>query len=87
VKAGGTELADAVAERVKKHRRSVVAFEEQLSDGRWFRISERGTSDDRIMGIITDISEKKDWEGKMELIAGTDALTGLPNRGLYPIKT
>ena len=83
VKAEETELADAVADRFKKHRQSVVAFDEQLRNGRWVRVSERRTSDDRIVGIVTDITERKDWEGKMKHLAENDALTGLPNRVLF----
>jgi diguanylate cyclase (GGDEF)-like protein len=47
------------------------------------RVSERRTSDESIVGIITDISDQKNWEGKMKLLAETDALTGLPNRTLF----
>jgi diguanylate cyclase (GGDEF)-like protein len=47
------------------------------------RVSERRTSDESIVGIITDISDQKNWEGKMKLLAEIDALTGLPNRTLF----
>ncbi|HDL16346.1 MAG TPA: diguanylate cyclase, partial [Rhizobiales bacterium] len=76
-------LEEAVAARTVKHRQSVVAFDEELSDGRWVRVSERRTSDDRIVGIITDISDRKDLEDKMKHLAENDALTGLPNRVLF----
>jgi diguanylate cyclase (GGDEF)-like protein len=80
VKDEETKLSSEVAKRIKKHHQSIVAFDEELSDGRWVRVSERRTSDDRIVGIITDISDRKDWEGKMKNLAETDVLTGLPNR-------
>jgi diguanylate cyclase (GGDEF)-like protein len=75
-------LEEAVKARTLKHRSSVVAFDEQLSDGRWVRVSERRTTGDSIVGIITDISDRKDWEAKMKLMAETDSLTGLPNRAI-----
>jgi diguanylate cyclase (GGDEF)-like protein len=75
-----TLLEDAIRARTKKHRQSVVAFDEQLGDGTWIRISERRTTGDSIVGIITDISDRKEWEGKMRHLAETDYLTGLPNR-------
>ena len=83
VKPENTEIADAITNRVNIHNSSIVAFDEQLNGGRWVRISERRTSDDRIVGIVTDITERKDWEGKMKHLAENDALTGLPNRVLF----
>lgn len=76
-------LALAVNERLQKHRGSIVAFDEQLGNGSWVRVSERVTSDDRVVGIITDISERKKWEKQLKQMAETDALTGLPNRMLF----
>ena len=76
-------LEEAIAARTAKHRQSVVAFDEELSDGRWVRISERRTADDRIVGIVTDISDRKELEDKMKRLAENDALTGLPNRVLF----
>ena len=76
-------LKEAIARRTEKHRQSVVAFDEELNDGRWIRVSERRTSDDRIVGIITDISDRKALENKMKQLAENDALTALPNRILF----
>ncbi len=83
VKEEEKELAETVTNRLKLHHQSIVPFDEMLSEGRWIRVSERHTSDRRIVGIITDITDQKDWESKMKKLAETDALTGLPNRTLF----
>ncbi len=75
---GGIE--QSVQERLQRHRKSVSAYEQQLCDGRWIRVSKRRTKSGRIVSILTDISERKESEATIERLAMEDALTGLPNR-------
>ena len=73
-------LEEALHERVIRHKTSVSAYEQQLGDGRWIRVSKRKTKTGRVVGILTDISERKSSEAKIERMALEDALTRLPNR-------
>ena len=74
------DLEESVQDRLERHRSSVSAFEQQLCDGRWVRVSKRRTKSGRIVSILTDISERKESEATIERLAMEDALTGLPNR-------
>lgn len=73
-------IDESVQERLERHRNSVSAYEQQLCDGRWIRVSKRRTKSGRIVSILTDISERKESEATIERLAMEDALTGLPNR-------
>ena len=73
-------VEDSVLARLQRHRSSVSAYEQQLCDGRWVRVSKRRTKSGRIVSILTDISERKESEATIERLAMEDALTGLPNR-------
>ncbi len=73
-------IDESVQERLQRHRSSVSAYEQQLCDGRWIRVSKRRTKSGRIVSILTDISERKESEATIERLAMEDALTGLPNR-------
>ena len=73
-------IDESVQERLQRHRNSVSAYEQQLCDGRWIRVSKRRTKSGRIVSILTDISERKESEATIERLAMEDALTGLPNR-------
>jgi signal transduction histidine kinase/HAMP domain-containing protein len=50
---------DWIRERISRHRTPWGAFEQQLSDGHWLQISEYKTRDGGILGIRTDITERK----------------------------
>ena len=81
-----TALEECVRQRLERHRRSVSAYEQQLSDGRWVRVSKRRTKSGRIVSILTDISERKESEATIERLAMEDGLTGLPNRTQFHSK-
>jgi signal transduction histidine kinase/ActR/RegA family two-component response regulator len=51
-----------ITECVRSHRAPGASFESQDSSGRCLKISERRTSDGRIVGVHTDISELKQRE-------------------------
>lgn len=59
----------------QRHATSETMFESQLSDGHWLQISERRTSDGRLVGVHTDITELKERENlvrqKSELLQTT----------------
>jgi diguanylate cyclase (GGDEF)-like protein/PAS domain S-box-containing protein len=80
------DLEKAIQERVIGHRTSVSAFEQKLSDGRWVKISKRKMKTNHVVGIISDISERKESEAKIQRMALEDALTGLPNRAQFQRK-
>ncbi len=76
-------MKNAIRQRIRQHRGSITAFEEQVGKDRWFRVSEREASEDRIVGIVTDITERKNWAMSIKRLAETDTLTNLPNRFLF----
>ncbi|MGH6945769.1 MAG: response regulator [Kiloniellales bacterium] len=51
-----------LAGRLKKHRSPPGPYEQQRSDGRWLKVSERKTEDGGIVGVFTDITELKSRE-------------------------
>ena len=51
-----------VSERLKRHALPGGPFEQQRSDGRWLKISERPTAEGGVVGVYTDISELKERE-------------------------
>jgi PAS domain S-box-containing protein len=61
----GSDPEAWLAERIRRlHEAKTrhVTFEMQLEDGRWLRISDQRTSDGGIVGIRTDITERKTAE-------------------------
>jgi diguanylate cyclase (GGDEF)-like protein len=80
------EIEALIRERVSRHRISVNAFEQRLADGRWVRISKRRTEAGHIVGIATDISERKDAEAAIQRMALVDSVTELPNRTQFQQK-
>ena len=64
VSKGGVPVAadkveEWIAECVRSHRAPGASFESQLSGGRCLKISERLTSDGRIVGVHTEVTELK----------------------------
>ena len=55
-----------VADRVEKHRNPSAPYEQQRTDGRWLKISERRTQEGGIVGVFTDITELKRREAQLE---------------------
>ncbi|OJF92429.1 GGDEF domain-containing protein [Pararhizobium antarcticum] len=76
-------LLAAAKRRSAPHR----AFEIDMADGRWFWASETSYAGGWILLVVTDITVLKSNERMLqmardaaEIAAGTDSLTGLPNR-------
>jgi len=57
VPVGEEGLEAWVARRLETHRNPGAPLELELADGRWVKISERGTRDGSIVGVYTDITE------------------------------
>jgi signal transduction histidine kinase/CheY-like chemotaxis protein len=49
-------------DRMEQHRNGTTDMERRLSTGRWMRSTERRTEDGGVLGIWTDISERKEAE-------------------------
>src|SRR6202048_973928 len=52
-------------DRLSQHRASNATLVQHLSDGRWFRVSERKTANGGIVAIYTDITELKQHEAEL----------------------
>ncbi len=74
---------DAIWNRVLRHRRPSSVVEHELNDGRWLRVSKRKTGTGQVVGIVSDISERKQSEATIRRMALEDVLTGLPNRAQF----
>jgi PAS domain S-box-containing protein len=48
-----------IQERIQRHRSGESGFELQLADGRWLRVTDRRTAEGGIVGIRTDITERR----------------------------
>ena len=77
------DLETVIADRVNRHRTTVSAFEQQLGNGRWVRVSKRQTKTGHVVGILTDVSDRKQSEAMIKRMAHQDSLTSLPNRTLF----
>jgi len=51
-----------IADRLQRHRDPGGAYEQQRTEGRWLKISERRTAERGIVGVFTDITELKERE-------------------------
>jgi PAS domain S-box-containing protein len=54
-----------VEERIQRHRSGESGFELQLADGRWLRVTDRRTAEGGIVGIRTDITERRHMETEL----------------------
>ncbi|MCZ6592363.1 MAG: EAL domain-containing protein, partial [Alphaproteobacteria bacterium] len=79
----GDDLEEAVQERVVRHQTSVSAFEQEMGDGRWVRVSKRTTETGHTVAILSDISDRIESEATIRRMAMEDPLTGLPNRAQF----
>ena len=77
------DLEVAIKEQVNHHRTSVSAFEQELGDGRWIRVSKRKTKSGHTVGILSDITTRVESEATIRRMAMEDPLTGLPNRAKF----
>lgn len=74
------DIDRALRKHLGRHRTSVSAFEQQLSNGRWIRIGKRKTDAGHIVSIVTDVSDRKEAEATIRRMELEDSLTRLPNR-------
>jgi PAS domain S-box-containing protein len=61
-----------IQERLRRRRAAAGSFELELSDGRCLHVTNRRTSDGGIVGILSDITERK--KGELELRAANSSL-------------
>ena len=61
----GTGGEDYIRQRIEYRRRFEGSFDVHLADGRWITIRERRTRDGGIVGIQTDITERKTAEDSL----------------------
>ncbi len=54
-----------IQERIGRHRSGTSAFELQLADGRWLRVTDRRTTEGGIVGIRADITERRRMETEL----------------------
>jgi len=72
-----------VQKRLDRHQSESAPYEERLSDGRWLQTYEHKVSNQRTVGIFTDITEQKQSQTTVKLMVETDGLTGLYNRTMF----
>ena len=56
-----------IQERLAQHRKPTGAFERQVSDGRWFLVTERPTNEGGIVGSWTEITDLKRAEEALQI--------------------
>lgn len=80
----GNESAESVIdERLSRHRVSEEDFEHQLGDGRWVRVAKSRTGAGNVVGIVTDLTDRKQSEDVIRQMALEDSLTSLANRNQF----
>jgi diguanylate cyclase (GGDEF)-like protein/PAS domain S-box-containing protein len=79
----GEPVESFVARRLTEHRNPTEVFERLVGGERWVRISKRRTESGGVVGIWTDITERKRTENEIRELAMSDALTGLANRNRF----
>ncbi len=85
-----SESADTeayVAECLRKFREGLPlgneTEEDRLHDGRWIYIRQRSVKSGGLVGVWSDVTPIKNLQETYERQANYDALTSLPNRGLF----
>ncbi len=79
------ELSMAAIEKAIQTREQ-VAFEYELTiqaDRRYYEARIIALSNDEVLSIVRDITERKHIEGKLKQLSARDALTNLYNRGFF----
>ncbi len=76
----GQDMETFIVSRLAEHRHLGEPFERQIGNGRWLRISNRPTESGGVVGIWTDVTERRQAEETIREMALTDPLTGLANR-------
>ena len=77
---GDQTLEAFIESRMEEHRNPADAFERKLGNEQWVRISKRRTESGGIVGIWTDVTERRKAEETIRDLAMSDSLTGLANR-------
>jgi len=80
---GDQPVEDFIRRRLEEHRNPEGAFERQVGENRWMRISKHRTESGGVVGIWTDITESKKAEETIRDLALNDSLTGLANRNRF----
>jgi diguanylate cyclase (GGDEF)-like protein len=76
----GQDMETFIVSRLAEHRHLGEPFERQIGNGRWLRISNRPTDSGGVVGIWSDVTERRQAEETIRELALTDPLTGLANR-------
>ncbi len=77
---GELSVDEFIQSRLDEHCNPAGPFERRVGDDRWVRISKHRTDSGGVVGIWTDITERKEAEETIRDLAVKDALTGLVNR-------
>ena len=82
-----TDTEAYVAECLRKFREGLPlgneTEEDRLHDGRWIYIRQRSVKSGGLVGVWSDVTPIKNLQETYERQANYDALTSLPNRGLF----
>ena len=79
----GRDIEGALKKHRSRHRASAGAHEQRLGNGRWVRIGKRRTEAGHSVGIVSDVTERKEAEAKIKQMEAEDGLTRLPNRAFF----
>lgn len=79
----GLSAEEFIELELKRHRNARKPFERCLGEDRWLRISKRRTETGGVVGIYTDVSEKRKTDNTIRELALSDPLTGLANRNRF----
>ena len=80
---GGLSVEEFIQSELERHHNPTKPFERCLGEDRWVRISKRKTETGGVVGIYTDVSEKRKAENTIRKLALSDPLTGVANRNRF----